>query len=218
MRARSVNNRSITLMELLVALTLLGLIILYYDSMQRIGTDDAIVSDRRAKTQNDASFVLEHITKHLRNAIGNATQYDSGQTINPVVILSVGAGNRYILKYWVDNNGNAQWEPDTAKDEVDSYLFRQGNNSVTYMTACNNFKNANCPSPATSEVISTNIIDVTFTPAGITYQPFSLTGNNIGIKVTSCYDPSGGAGACGSKYNPQVTMQMSVAMPGISIN
>ena len=64
-------NKSLTLFELIVALTLFSMMILGFASLDTFGRHHVISSERRAKMQNGLSFVLEHMTKHIADAIGN---------------------------------------------------------------------------------------------------------------------------------------------------
>jgi Tfp pilus assembly protein PilV len=61
----------VTLLELTIAVSLLGVIALALTSIQSFSQYHAIGSDRRAKVQNELSFVLEHIAKNVQRATGD---------------------------------------------------------------------------------------------------------------------------------------------------
>ena len=66
------NRRTgITLLELIIAISLLGVLALAFTSIQSFSQYHAIGSDRRAKVQNELSFVLEHIAKNIQRASGD---------------------------------------------------------------------------------------------------------------------------------------------------
>ena len=68
------NRRTgITLLELIIAISLLGVVALAFTSIQSFSQYHAIGSDRRAKVQNELSFVLEHIAKNVQRASGDYT-------------------------------------------------------------------------------------------------------------------------------------------------
>ncbi len=66
------NKRTgITLIELIIAISLLGVIALAFTSIQSFSQYHAIGSDHRAKVQNELSYALEHIAKNVQRAAGD---------------------------------------------------------------------------------------------------------------------------------------------------
>ena len=64
-------NSAITLLELIIAISLLGVVALGFTSIQNFARYHAIGSERRAKVQNELSFVLQHISKNIQRATGD---------------------------------------------------------------------------------------------------------------------------------------------------
>jgi len=58
-------NRAVTLMELIIAIILMSLIILSLTSIYLFSRFHVFTSDRLTKAQNEASLVLEHMTKNI---------------------------------------------------------------------------------------------------------------------------------------------------------
>lgn len=64
------SRRSITFVELLIAIALLGLLVIAVFSVDNYARFHLITSDRRARIQNEASFVLEHMSKYVSQGVG----------------------------------------------------------------------------------------------------------------------------------------------------
>lgn len=110
-------------MELLVALVVTSIIILYFSAIERIGYQDLLTTDRRSKVQNDVSHVLDHMTTnitgrkkldadnrtyHIRGgAIGN-TQISSQYPID----TTSGIGSDNAILIWIDYDNDGQRDSD----------------------------------------------------------------------------------------------------------
>jgi len=81
------NKSAITLLELIIAISLLGVVALAFTSIQNFARYHAIGSERRAKVQNELSFVLQHIAKNVQRATGDSSH-------QPIVLVSNGFGVR----------------------------------------------------------------------------------------------------------------------------
>jgi Tfp pilus assembly protein PilV len=187
------SRRSLTLIELLIAIILLAVIILGVNSIDIFSRYHFISTDRRAKLQNDVSLCLEHITKSVSQAIGN-------EAVTAGSVVSVN-GNK--LSVFIDANGNGM--VDTG-DYWIGYKFNSGQHTLTYCSQCNN---SACGSCVVSE--DTLAKDITV---------FSPTTNNlsngyIDVSITACFDPTG---TRGSSDNPSVTMSTSLGLPSVASN
>lgn len=65
-------RRAMTLLELLIALTLVSIIAFSLVSIQVFSRYQLLASDRRVKLQNELSYALEHMTKNIQLSIGDA--------------------------------------------------------------------------------------------------------------------------------------------------
>ncbi len=65
------NNRGLTIIELIVSVLLLGMIVIGMFSIDIFSRDQFISSDKRVKLQNEAAYVLSHMSKQLASAIGD---------------------------------------------------------------------------------------------------------------------------------------------------
>ncbi|MBU1727435.1 MAG: type II secretion system GspH family protein [Candidatus Omnitrophica bacterium] len=64
---------AMTLIELLFALVLFSIIVLAIGSIESFSRYQVVGSDRRAKLQNEAMLVLEHMSKNAARATGDST-------------------------------------------------------------------------------------------------------------------------------------------------
>ena len=74
----------LTLLELMIAIVLMGMLVLGFYSIDLFSRYHVISSDKRAKLQNEISYALEHMSKYVQQANGNlnrnAIQYYPGPT------------------------------------------------------------------------------------------------------------------------------------------
>ncbi|MCX5711543.1 MAG: hypothetical protein NTY47_00505, partial [Candidatus Omnitrophica bacterium] len=113
--------RGISVLELLIALILMSFIVLGFSSIELFSRYQVTSSDRRAKIQNEAAYVLEHMAKNIMNAIGTSS--------NPGVygIFPAGQGqgqgqmaNPPGITVRIDSNGNGQID---SSDTIIAYIF-----------------------------------------------------------------------------------------------
>ena len=242
MKTAACRHNGMTLFELLIAMALLGVLVLYFTALEQIGRQDVMAVDRRVKVQNEAVYALEHISKNLLNVIGSATMGEnggsSGASINPIYISDQGAKKRRI-KFVYDYNGgtpNGAWDGIGGGDRVGCYQIRESSNTVAYDPDAgdmNQYKNNGACSA--TEVLSDHITDIVTVPDTIQVQPFNLGQNWIELSVTACYNPAAtcaqhsshyyngvdiGSSTCGDikhPENPAVTVTTRITMPMVSV-
>jgi len=186
-------HKSITLIELLVSIVLMSLIVLSLGSINLYSHYHVINADRRAKVQNDVTYVLEHMAKNLSQAIGDATR----QT---VTIENPNSNTRRI-RVWIDYNSNAI--RDAADVEI-QYEWERGPARIRYWPDYTHNSN-----PSGSEIISKHITEFIIGQQDNYVEIFQLTG---------CWDPDGSPSACGTSDNPSVTMFTRIKMSSVSTN
>lgn len=190
-------KRSITLIELLIAITLLSLIVLGFSSIDLFSRNQVLTADRRAQVQNEVAYVLEHMTKELNNAIGNSIIPNNSPFWAAPDSVQIG----YIAD--VDHNGQR------IDDAAHRRGYRYGGSNPYTIWFCTNPIEAMCYSSGSgAEFLSRRI--TAFTPNYVT------TDNYIGIDLTGCWDPDGSPNACGTPDNPSVTMRTRIKMPSVS--
>lgn len=202
-------NKSVTLLELLLAITLLGLMVLGISNLEVFSRYQLISSDRRAKLQHDASYVLERMAQEINKAIGNRA-ISSQDPIDSSPI----AGD-YAIKVYVDLASDGESPGDgqrgtTGGDRWRAYRFTDatGNPNNRYQI----WYYSNYVNPGSSyEIISRNVS--AFTASA------SPASNYVDVEITTCWDPDGIPVACGfSSDNPQVEMKNGIKMPSVSTN
>jgi MSHA biogenesis protein MshO len=187
--------KAVTLIELLVAIILLSVITLGLAGINIFSRFHVISSERRAKLQNEASFVLEHMTKEINRAIGNTAI--AGE--NPVLI----SGDPAVSVY-VDSDasgGPGDGVRDTVNDHWIAYRFTGSTAPQFQVLYYPSYVNPTDP----NESIAKRILS----PPNIT-----LTDNYLSVQLTACWDPA----VAESVDNPCVDMSTRIKMPSVSTN
>ena len=206
---RSFTQKSVTLLELLISIVLIGLVILGLSNIESFCRNQLLSSDRRLKVQNEASFVLDHMAKQIGRAISDP---ESDPIIVPV------ASNCF--KVLVDANGNGVLDKSGAS--LDNFIAYRYNTATHLLDYCPNM--SLIPPPAENacmadgdcsggawETLSRHVTSA-MNSANIIY---SNSSNYVEINITACADP-GSANPCGGMRNPSVNMKSSVIMPSVS--
>jgi hypothetical protein len=187
--------RGITLMELIIALVLLCLLVMGISNIDAFCRSVFLGADRKAKTVNEVSYVVEHMGKQIGMAVGDANN-------TPVVFASPPAYCTKAAKIWTDNTSAMNGIYDGSDRQI-MYCFNNTSHSITYYS---DFLVA----PGTFEELSHNVLSF----------DANLTRNTVDVNITGCWNPGSGsgAGACGTPNNPSVTLQTRIVMPSVSIN
>jgi hypothetical protein len=194
-------NKSVTLFELILAIALLGVMVFGFASVEVFSRQQVITADRRIKTQNESSYVMEHMTQKIRRAIGDVN--------NPPVILSELIGGDNAIKIWIDYFPYGQRD---AADKQIAYAYNAASYEMRYYS---NFTD----SPSSYEVISRKIRgDFSTTTTQPTYRTYSSANNYIKIQVTASWDPDCSPVSCGTPTNPSAAIAARIMMPSVSTN
>jgi len=191
-----------TLIELLVSICLLGIVILGVGSLDLFSRSQFFLTDRKVNIQNEASYVLSHISKNLMMAIGD---------MNNTAVNITNAGNvTTFLTIWDDTNKNGRRENypvDTQKSYATSVISCVSPLLYT-LYYINNY--TGCSSP--KEVIATHVkfFNVSSCDANPTIR------NCVKVNISTCWDPSESRRPCGSMENPAFNMSASVRMLSVS--
>jgi hypothetical protein len=81
--------KSVTLLELLISLSLLGLLVLGISTLNTFSSYQVISTDRQARLQNEISLVLRHMAKNIRQAIGDVSNTTVSVYANKTVAVYV---------------------------------------------------------------------------------------------------------------------------------
>jgi prepilin-type N-terminal cleavage/methylation domain-containing protein len=207
MKSHSANPRlpkAVTLLELLIAMVLIGMIVLGLHTIEIFSRFHILASDRRVKLQNDATYVLEHLAKTMLNAVGDV----GDASRNPIETNTIEGDNA--LRIWTDTNSNGQ--RDTGDKQV-AYRYNATNYEIWYYS---NYTDA----PDTYEVITKGIIRPDFNTnidaTQPTYFVYSSANNYIEAQITACWDPDEDPNACATADNPSITMKACINMPSVS--
>ncbi|MCX5710315.1 MAG: hypothetical protein NT088_06330 [Candidatus Omnitrophica bacterium] len=119
----SKGKKSVTLVELLIAISLIFLVVMGISSMEVFSRQHLIGSSRRSLLQNELSSALEHISKNIARATGN----QSAAGNQPIQLLANGFSVR------VDTKQTMQ---DLSDDLVFSYTSTLDPTTGSYTLSC----------------------------------------------------------------------------------
>ena len=189
------NTKAVTLLELLIALTISSMIILSILGLDKFSRFHVITTDRRMTTQNEISYVVEHMVREINNAIGSASE-------PPVNVTSI-AGHPAIT-VWVDYNKNGKRDAAPADRQIAYAYVGTPSYEMLYYADYTASSSANL-------TISRNV----YMPAG--FAPV-VTDNYLGVNITGCWDPrkTKTTQDCGKNENPTVTLRTFIKMPSVS--
>ncbi|MCX7927543.1 MAG: prepilin-type N-terminal cleavage/methylation domain-containing protein [Candidatus Omnitrophica bacterium] len=184
--------KSVTLIELIIALTIFTMVILGFLSIDVFSRYQLLSSDRRAKLQNEAAFILDHMTKTLSTVIGsvveepvNLTQV-SGTTQQVIGFIDNGSGIR-------STNANVSYCYNTTSCQAGTYIL--------------SFQR-----PAGTGAVETLSTHVNFFSANLVNR------NQLNVNISLCWDPDNQPHPCGTMDNPAISMNTTIRFPGVSIN
>lgn len=185
-------SHGMTLVELVVAVAILGVVLLAIQVIGDVSRDRLMTSDRKARTQNEASFILDHMTRNLERAIGSNA------------LPGVDISGSSMIRVRVDRNDNGIPDDNTATSWL-SYVYNAGTNQLTYSQNC---QPVGGPWPAGGTVISNKV-------EAFSCNFISLN-NFVNLEVTTCYNPAWTTPPCSDRANPTVTMRTRVVLPQVS--
>jgi prepilin-type N-terminal cleavage/methylation domain-containing protein len=190
-------KKAVTLIELLICLILIGMVIMGFYSISLFSHYHLLTADRRAKMQNDSTYVLEHMAKKLSQAIGDSTNAT-------VTRYTTGVGIRVRL------DSSAPFGAADASDMFVDYCLVDS--EIRFYT---NTSGLTMPPPATStyQVLTDRAVPVT----GLEFQgnigaSNILTDNILTVVLSLRWSPTLAA----SPDNPTVQMRTTVLMPAVS--
>jgi prepilin-type N-terminal cleavage/methylation domain-containing protein len=223
MRPNSNQKRAVTLIELLIAMALLSMVVIGFSSIDMFSRYHVLSSTRRAKVQNEVSYLLEVVTKKINRAIGNE-RIDSPDSV--IDVSSVTNGEKERIKFYVDGNNNGIAEfpsnPSETVDHWEAYRFFECSSGarrrceVQYCDVC---KNKNCQNCDTGwEVLSNKAIEFKPIKPTVSISDHTLTDNYVELKVTSCWDVKDESTCGTTPDNPTVEMTTRIKLPSVSTN
>ncbi|MCD6539232.1 MAG: type II secretion system protein [Candidatus Omnitrophica bacterium] len=187
------NKRTITLIELILAIVLLGVIILSATAIDVASRYFFKSSDTKVQVLNEVSFILEHIQKNASQATGWID--DPG--------FKLLSSTQLLIRQDANN-------PPTPGDFTDDTW-------IEYRRQGNNFRFS--PDGGTNwETLSSRIVDnPDIDGDGFPEPVFSLSpsGTEVIVTLTARYDPSA---SLDSKTNPEVSLQTRLFLGEHSFN
>lgn len=192
-------------MELLIAVSISAVIIISISNIDTFSRFQVASSDRRARLQNDASYVLEHMAKYLT---GTAAQGGAiGNVISPAVSYTpIGGDNAITIQ--IDDNENGKWDGEPTDKHI-AYRYNAATYRISYYPPYTGFPPGVTPTVLTSTVRGNFSSDI----AQPTYCYYIPANNYIEVQIGACWSPSV---TCGTPGNPALTIKNRIYMPAVS--
>lgn len=185
------HKQSVTLLELLIAISLLGILVLAFTSIDLFSRYHVRNADIRIQLQNEASSAIEHMTKYISQGIGSVNY--PGVRVHP---------SQQRIAVRLDRNSNGQPDDDGPTDWI-AYRYAPAQDQILYRAT---YPPTGWPT-AGEEIIAQRISFF-----NSTYNP---SNNYVEIEIHACWDPVNAA-TCGTPDNPSVAMTTSIKMPAVS--
>jgi len=196
--------KSVTLFELLTSVILVSIVIIGIVSIEMFSRYQVLNSDRRAKLQNGASVALEHMAKHISQAIGNTV---SGPAVRRYSDLK-----GVMIRVDSNNNGMAD-----AADTWIAYRHEDIGGPATDSEIIFYPNSGSTETPVGSyETITRKLV---VGSSGLEFignfdAQRWLTDRSIEVKVVCRFKPAEAV----SVDNPENTMRTKIDMPSVSSN
>ncbi len=213
---RRLNHSSFTLVELVIAIMLLGVLVLSFFSIDLFTRGHAQDSERRAQLQNVLTFVIEHMKKNITGtASSGGAVGDPGAA--PLNFTAIAGENS--LRVWVDQNPNGMRD---GSDRELGYRYHPANYQIWYYDSVGSGSYEVLTRGRPGSTNSFILGDFSVINSGDFNQPTQLRYNSVNnyldVKITACWDATGASGSCGSMGNPSVSMHARLYMPSVSTN
>lgn len=218
------SNYSFTMVELIIAIILMGFLVLSYFSIDIFTRTHAIENERRVQLQNTASFVLEHMKKNLSGAAARSGAV-GGVAVQPLSFIAI-SGDPALLA-WVDVNLNGQLD---ALDKQVAYRYNTATYQIWYYdnytdsplayVVLGKVKPGTGNSFIRPDFSRIDSGDFTQNTTQIRYDlstPANFT-NYFDVQIINCWDAAESTDTCGSLANPIIAMHGRIAMPSVSVH
>jgi hypothetical protein len=208
--------RSSTIMELLVSMVILSILVIVFAAIDIMSQTHVLTVDRRARVQNDLVYILEHSTKYISKAIGNAKINKITDDGDQIIRNTVQTGDGAAIEFYIDVNGNGKRDDDPTPWRA--YRFRSAG-------AANEYEFWWCPKCSSSDcdvcdpvwgVSADNTLSKRVT--GVTYA-YNAANAYVDVTVQGCWDPKKVTTSdnCGtSEKNPAASLTARIRMPSVS--
>ncbi|MDD4894246.1 MAG: hypothetical protein PHW54_02905 [Candidatus Omnitrophica bacterium] len=216
------NSGGLSLIELLISVCIFALVLIAFSNIDIFTRHQVSGADRRAKLQNEASYVLERMTKDLTGTgtSGGAVGTYSSSPVRAFTVSSTNKGIAVRVSNIVYGG--------TTKEIGYTYVYDSANPTdpakSTYQILFYPDASVTTPCPGTACSALTEINsatgfsyirpDFTTTTTQPTYYSYSSTNNYIEVQLTACWNPT--LSTCGTPDNPSVKIKNRIYMPAVA--
>jgi hypothetical protein len=210
------NNKSLSLVELLISIMSVGIMVLSFYSLETFSHTQVMSADRRAKVQNSLAYCLEYMSKYVQQATGTLA--------NPGIKLYGATGFQVRVDF------NSPQTPNNLSDDAWIYFSLSGNTLQTCCTGpgtCGTYPVVaeNLTSSTTAKKIIAGFVN-DIIPSNNPTNGFYVKGtdtagnfsNYVDIGLAGLYDTSIAYSWLTRATNPKVALKTKVICSNISTN
>ncbi|MFA5090468.1 MAG: hypothetical protein WC510_05525 [Candidatus Omnitrophota bacterium] len=203
----SINKRSVTLLELVISIVLLSIVVLVFSGFELLVNSILLNSDRKARIQNEVSYIMEHMDKEITKTIGDNSN---------VPVSTAGISSDNAVEFYVDLSAtNATGDGQRATEGDCWRAYRLNSNELWFCPNCTD--NATCTTCSPAWGSSENILSKKIT--AFTVGSYNSSNNYVDITaLTGCWDPAQTKSTCGNTDNPSITLRTRIRLPAVSTN
>jgi hypothetical protein len=205
---KKIRNKSLTLLELSIAICIFSLIVLALSNIDTFGRMHVVNTDRRIRLQQDASYVLQHISRTL-NGTGSCGGAIGDINNVPIDVTTTIGGDKALIIN-VDYNNNGKWEGSSVDRQV-AYRY----NASTYQFWYYPPYSGGTPGSYTAICFSRIRGDFSATTSQPTYRTYSSGDNFVEVQIGACWNPASD-GTCGTPDNPALKVKSRIYMPSVT--
>ena len=124
---------AITLLELIIAITLLGVIVIGFSSIELFSRSQVLSTDRKTQVQNEVSYALEHMSRNVLQGVGDSATRPLAQfgtngfsvRIEPTPATPGNIGDDIRMSYTLTGN-SLLWTSSAGANEILSNRLMSG--------------------------------------------------------------------------------------------
>jgi len=220
MRKKGLVSSGLSLMEILIAITLIGLVFLAVTSVDIASRRFFGTSKEESWIQDEAKIAMGHIASRLQRGVGDMTDpFNMGQ--NPIDISGNSSRGAYILggayvnpsnpgvlatsgsRIWIKVDEDSDGRYDPALDKVVEYEYSVGTKNITF------YPDAEL-GHVNPEVLAEGIVE----SAIFSFDNVTPIPNQVDVQIRVLRDPTQPK----SLDNPETTLDSSIILRAMSTN
>ena len=211
------NTRSVSLVELMVSIVVVGTMVLSFYSLETYSHQQVMGADRRTKVQNSLTFCLEHMGKYVQQAGGN-----NNKSYPAIALYPTSCSGATCTGFQIRVDFNSPQTPSTFSDDALVYYSISGNILSTGCTGtCGTFLSEDLSGKIVAGFDNSAPADLSADPTVFTKGFFVLidsSGSYVDVGLVGRFDPDQLPTLTTKLTNPQVAMKARLICNNSSTN